>query len=70
MKPNKGNALENVRRSIQILARYPSQVAILRATRTIIGMQNLDPNVGTDAFVDSKQTKGFATFCQPRRAGK
>ena len=64
MEAYKGNALENVRRSIQILAKYPARVAVLKPTRTIIGMQDRDPHLGTELFIDQRQTEGFAEFCQ------
>ncbi len=40
MECYKGNAIENIRRSLDIVSKYPGQVIVLKGTRDIIRLQS------------------------------
>jgi hypothetical protein len=63
MECYKGNALENIRRSLEIVAKYPKQVIVLKGTREIIRLQANGHQVPAN-FVDSQQTDAFRDFCR------
>jgi hypothetical protein len=67
MEAYKGNALVNVRKSMEVASRYPTQVLVLKATVDIIQQQARDPSSTADDFVDVEQTNGFAEFCEVLR---
>jgi hypothetical protein len=62
METYKGDPIKNVRRSIQIISRYPRQVIVLKSTHEIIMLQNTS-KTSRRYLEDSDQTKGFRTFC-------
>jgi len=62
MEAYKGNAIENIFRSIEIVSKFPDQVIVLKGTRGVVKL-TLSPG-GFYRLEDSDQTKGFKTFCQ------
>jgi hypothetical protein len=64
METYKPASVANIYKSIQVAARYPAQVLVLKPTPEIIRLQDRDPHLGPDEFVDVEQTKGFAKFCE------
>ena len=67
MECYKGTALENIRRSLEIVSKYPEQVIVLKGTREIIRLQASGEHTLAD-FIDSQQTDGFREFCRHVRA--
>jgi hypothetical protein len=67
MECYKGNALENIRRSLDIVSKYPEQVIVLRGTREIIRSQANGDLMPSD-LVDFQQTTEFRNFCCHVRA--
>ncbi len=47
----------------RIMSAHPRQVVILRATEDIIRIQERTPQAKAEAFIDPRQTAGFADFC-------
>lgn len=64
METYKPASVASIQKSIQIAARYPAQVIVLKPTPAIIALQDRDPLVSPDEFVDASQTEGFADFCE------
>jgi hypothetical protein len=63
MEMYKPSSVANIHKSIQMVARYPAQVIVLKPTPEIIRLQDRDPHVNPDEFVDRDQTAAFAEFC-------
>lgn len=63
METYKPASVESIYKSIQVAARYPAQVIVLKPTPEIIRLQDRDPHLDADEFIDQAQTKGFAEFC-------
>lgn len=63
MEMYKPTSLDSIHKSLGIVSRYPSQVLVLKPTPEIIALQNSDPHLSADDFVDLDQTRGFAQFC-------
>lgn len=62
MECYKGNAIENIRRSLNIVSKYPDQVIVLKGTRDIIRLQSSGyPSL--DDLVDYQQSAEFREFC-------
>jgi hypothetical protein len=64
METYKPASVANIHKSIQIAARYPAQVIVLKPTPEIIRLQDRDPHLSSGEFIDADQTKGFAKFCE------
>ncbi len=64
METYKPASVANIHKSIQIAARHPAQVIVLKPTPEIIRLQDRDPHLNSDEFIDAGQTKGFADFCE------
>lgn len=61
MESYKGDSIKNLRSSLDIVSRYPTQVIVLRGTREIVAM---GPLAGSpDTLVDHEQTAAFPLFC-------
>lgn len=63
MECYKGNSLQNLRLSLEIISKYPSQVLILKNTRKIVQLKNTAKGL-QKRFIDKNQTKGFSFFCK------
>lgn len=62
METYKGNVLENIKRSINIVSDYPGQVLVLKGTRDIA---KITLHVySLDQLVDVDQTMNFENFCK------
>jgi hypothetical protein len=61
MEAYKGNAIENISRSIEIVSRFPDQVVVLKGTRDVVKLTLLDNYI--ELLEDSVQTGGFKIFC-------
>ncbi len=61
METYKGDSLKNLRKSLEIVSRYPTQVIVLRGTREIIGSGPLATS--PEMLVDQEQTAEFPLFC-------
>jgi len=61
MEAYKGNALVNIKKSIEIVAGYPNQVFVLKGTRDIVKVTLAA--YSQDQLFDVDQTVGFANFC-------
>lgn len=67
MESYKGDALENIRRSLGTVSRYPEQVIVLKGTRDVIRLQADGPTLPAD-LVDPQQTAEFQDFCRDVRS--
>jgi hypothetical protein len=67
MEGYKGNALENIRRSLEIVAKYPEQVIVLKSTRESSRLQANGHQMPAN-LVDAQQTDAFRDFCRHVRA--
>jgi hypothetical protein len=63
MESFKGDALINLRRSLEIICRYPGQVVVLRDTQTIIRVTQRGGRALRRLLIDPDQTEGFDNFC-------
>ena len=61
MEAYKGNALKNIKKSIEIVSKYPNQVIVLKGTRDIVKLTLSCKNARK--FIDKKQTHDFKEFC-------
>ncbi|MFA5049347.1 MAG: hypothetical protein WC516_10050 [Patescibacteria group bacterium] len=61
MEAYKGNAIENISRSIEIVSKFPDQVVVLKGTRDIIKLTLSDNHLGL--LEDLSQTREFKIFC-------
>jgi hypothetical protein len=61
MEAYKGNAIENISRSIEIVSKFPDQVVVLKGTRDVIKL-TLSAN-HLELLEDAIQTKEFKIFC-------
>ena len=60
----KGNSLVNLRRSLEIISKYPTQVIILRPTDEVIAL-SYKPTKGIRYnIVDQEETRGLSNFCK------
>ncbi len=64
METYKPACIANIHKSIQIAARFPAQVIVLKPTPEIIRLQDRAPHLSPDEFIDEAQTNGFADFCE------
>ncbi len=64
METYKPASIANIHRSLRIASRYPTQVVVLKPTLDIIRLQDRDPHVSPNEFVDPGQTNEFAGFCK------
>lgn len=67
MECYKGNAIENIRRSLNIVSKIPGQVIVLKGTRDIIRLQS-SGHPTLDDLVDFQQSAEFREFCHDVRA--
>src|SRR5258706_668608 len=67
MEAYKGNALVSIQKSIEIVARYPDQVVVLKPTREIIKHQHTTDATSCVPLEDPIQTRGFRQFCEDVR---
>lgn len=58
-----GTSLRNLSRSLVTLAKFPSQVLVLRSSRDLARLGPIDPNLRFE-MVDWRQTRSFAKFCE------
>src|SRR5687767_8813886 len=58
----KGNALENIRRSMEVVCRYARQVVVLKGAMEITNLQSRQAMKRED-FVDNEMTNEFGTYC-------
>jgi hypothetical protein len=58
----KGEGSINIRRSLEIISRFPQQVAILKSTATISRLRPRKTGL-QNRFIDRKQTAGFPRYC-------
>jgi hypothetical protein len=61
MEAHKGNALENLPKSLEIVSKFPEQVLVLKGTRDVVKL-----TLTSDGFknlVDTDQTEAFRIFC-------
>jgi hypothetical protein len=63
MEAYKGNAIVNIKKSIEIVSHYPGQVIVLKSTPDIIKLQHGVENTTNILFEDKGQTKYFKEFC-------
>jgi hypothetical protein len=61
MEAYKGNAIENISRSIEIVSKFPGQVVILKGTRDVIKLTISDNHL--ELLEDTIQTEEFKKFC-------
>jgi hypothetical protein len=70
MEAYKGNALVNIQKSLEIVARYPAQVVVLKPTHEIIKNQHSTGVTSGVPLEDPTQTRNFRQFCEDvRQAG-
>jgi len=67
MECYKGNAVENIQHSLDIVSRYPEQIIVLKGTRDVIRLQAERRAIPAD-LVDSQQTAEFHDFCRDVRS--
>ncbi|MCX5698821.1 MAG: hypothetical protein NTX01_03905 [Candidatus Omnitrophica bacterium] len=61
MESYKGNAIENIYRSIEIVSKFPDQVVVLKGTRDIVKLTLSDNHL--ELLEDPSQTREFKIFC-------
>lgn len=69
MEVYKHNALNNLPRSLEIVSHYPNRVIVLKGIREIIRL-TLNPDVIPEDLIDTKQTKGFKSFCEHTQSSR
>jgi hypothetical protein len=64
MESYKGNSLISLRRSLEIVSHYPSQVIVLKNTQAVIPLTYKPLNRIRTTIIDAEQTGGFSEFCR------
>lgn len=63
MEVYKGDSLLNIRRSLEILSKYPRQVLILRPTQVVIRITQVGKRPPARLLIDEEQSADFGSFC-------
>ena len=63
MEAYKGNSIESITKSMEILCRYPDQVIVLKGTKKICGLTGRSKGL-VGRLIDEKQTKEFGSFAK------
>lgn len=61
MEAYKGNSIESITKSMEILCSYPDQVVVLKGTNAICGLKGRSKGL-VARLIDEKQTKEFDSF--------
>lgn len=61
MESYKGDSIHNLRRSLDIISRHPTQAIVLRGTREAVALGPVADS--REALIDTDQTAGFPLFC-------
>jgi hypothetical protein len=69
MEAYKGNTLQSIHRSMEILATRPRQVIVLKGTQTICGLRGRPAGLQR-RMIDEGQTRGFIDYCCDLRAAR
>lgn len=69
MEAYKGDTLNSIFASMQILSEYPKQVIVLKGTQFACGMRGRKSGLQR-RLIDPRQTKGFAEYCGHLAAAK
>ena len=69
MEAYKGNTLASIYRSMEILARHPKQVIVLKGTQVVCGLKGRGAGLQR-RLIDERQTRGFDEYCQHLLAAK
>lgn len=67
LEAHKRNPLVTVSKSIEILARFPTQVEILRPSRNLAGFSGRSAGLQR-RLIDQRQSRAFPAFCRQVRA--
>jgi hypothetical protein len=68
MESFKGNAAINIRKSVEIVSRFPEQVLVLKSTREITQLRPRNKGL-LQRFVDQKQCEKFKHYCSALATG-
>jgi hypothetical protein len=63
MEAYKGDTLASIYRSMELLAKYPSQVIVLKNTLLVCGLKGRSSNLQR-RMIDADQTAGFTQYCR------
>jgi hypothetical protein len=63
MEVYKGNSLLNIRRSLEIVSKYPDKVLVLRPTQVVIRVTQAGKRPAARLLIDSELTSDFGDFC-------
>jgi hypothetical protein len=69
MEAYKGNTLESIFKSMEILSEFPRQVIVLKGTQLICGLRGRRAGLQR-RMIDEGQTREFGLYCQRLRAAK
>ena len=69
MEAYKGDTLQSIHRSMEILATRPRQVIVLKGTQTICGLRGRLAGLQR-RMIDEGQTRGFMNYCRDLRAAR
>lgn len=69
MEAYKGDTFASIHKSMEILARYPKQVVVLKGTQDVCAVVGCYSGQH-DPLIDAEQTEGFAAYCMHLRAAQ
>jgi hypothetical protein len=69
MEAYKGDTLNSIFRSMEILAQFPEQVIVLKPTTKIFGLNGREKGLQR-RMVDEDQTRGFPEYCRALQAAE
>lgn len=69
MEAYKGNTLESIQRSMEILSLHPKQVIVLKGTQKVCGLNGRSAGLQR-RMIDKGQTRGFGQYCRLLLAAK